>query len=225
MERYCRNLSSITYEENLILQKSRVCVVGCGGLGGYVIEMLARLGVLQITAVDGDVFEESNLNRQLFSDEEALGKSKVYAAAERIQKVNSQVQVAPIAEYVYEDNAAEILEGHDLVIDALDQIGSRFVIQSACRELGIPLVHGAIAGWYGQVMSIFPEDEVLEKVYSQHLSRGMEQNLGNPAFTPALVASMEVSEAVKILIGRGELLRGRLLFLDLLHHDYVVIEL
>lgn len=225
MDRYSRNLSSISHDENLVLQSSKVCVMGCGGLGGHIIEMLGRLGIGHITAVDSDVFEVSNLNRQLFSDEMSIGKSKALMAVERMKVVNSNIEVIPVTQYIDKTNAKEILGGHDLVIDALDNIESRLVLEKACKDLNIPLVHGAIAGWYGQVCTIFPGENTLSKIYSSGISKGMEKRLGNPSFTPALVASMEVSEAVKILLGKGELLRNKLLFLDLLSNEFVIIEL
>ena len=225
MDRYSRNLSSISHDENLVLQSSKVCVMGCGGLGGHIIEMLGRLGIGHITAVDSDVFEVSNLNRQLFSDEMSIGKSKALMAVERMKVVNSDVEVIPVTQYIDKTNAKEILGGHELVIDALDNIESRLVLEKACKDLNIPLVHGAIAGWYGQVCTIFPGENTLSKIYSSGISKGMEKRLGNPSFTPALVASMEVSEAVKILLGKGELLRNKLLFLDLLSNEFVTIEL
>lgn len=225
MDRYSRNLSSISHDENLVLQSSKVCVMGCGGLGGHIIEMLGRLGIGHITAVDSDVFEVSNLNRQLFSDEMSIGKSKALMAVERMKVVNSNIEVIPVTQYIDKTNAKEILGGHELVIDALDNIESRLVLEKACKDLNIPLVHGAIAGWYGQVCTIFPGEKTLSKIYSSGISKGMEKRLGNPSFTPALVASMEVSEAVKILLGKGELLRNKLLFLDLLSNEFVIIEL
>lgn len=225
MDRYSRNLGSISHDENLVLQSSKVCVIGCGGLGGHIIEMLGRLGIGHITAVDSDVFEVSNLNRQLFSDEMSIGKSKALMAVERMKVVNSNIEVIPVTQYIDKTNAKEILGGHELVIDALDNIESRLVLEKACKDLNIPLIHGAIAGWYGQVCTIFPGENTLSKIYSSGISKGMEKRLGNPSFTPALVASMEVSEAVKILLGKGELLRNKLLFLDLLSNEFVTIEL
>jgi len=225
MDRYSRNLNSISHDENLILQKSRVCVVGCGGLGGHIIEMLARLGIGYITAVDGDVFETSNLNRQLLSDELSLGKSKALMASERMKIVNSDIKVTPVIEFINESNAKEILAEHDLIIDALDNIVSRLVLEKVCKNLQIPLVHGAIAGWYGQVSSVLPGDDTLSKIYNSDISKGVEKELGNPSFTPALVASIEVSEAIKILLNRGEILQNKLLFIDLLNNEFFHMEI
>ena len=225
MNRYSRNISSLTPEENLILNKSNVCVVGCGGLGGYIIEMLGRLGIGSITAVDGDTFDETNLNRQILSDENTIGKSKALEAQKRMTVVNSDIKVVPIVEFINELNALDILKDHQVIVDALDNIPSRFILQEFSSKLNIPLVHGAIAGWYGQVSTIFPNDNTLNTIYRKDESHGIEKELGNPSFTPALISSIQVSEVVKILINRGDLLRKKLLFINTLNHEYDVLDL
>lgn len=224
-DRYNRNMNTFSLEENQRLQAFRVCVIGCGGLGGYVIELLGRLGIGFITAVDGDVFDETNLNRQILSTEELLGKSKAQAAQDRMKKVNSEVLVNPIQEFLREENSLNILSGHDLVIDALDNMIARRLLEQQCEKLGLPLIHGAIAGWYGQVSAIFPGDKTLEKIYPPNENKGVETELGNPSFSPALVASLEVAEAVKVLLNRGDILRNKLLTIDLLCQEYEVFEL
>lgn len=217
-------MQTLSLEENDKLKNHKVCVIGCGGLGGYVIEMLGRIGVGFITAVDGDVFQESNLNRQILSDAHSLGKSKSIAAKERMMNVNPLIEVNCINKLLTKENYPEILKGHDVIVDALDSIDARLMLQDACEELNIPLISGAIAGWYGHVTTIYPGDRTLNIVYGNKIGKGVEAKLGNPSFTPALVASIEVSEVIKVLIGRGELLRKRILFIDTLNQDYEVIE-
>jgi len=225
LDRYSRNKITISEEENQILKSSKVCVVGCGGLGGYIIEMLGRLGVGNITAVDGDVFDVTNLNRQILSNSQTLGEYKALAAKKRMELVNEEVTISPVKEFLTEANAGLILDGHHVIVDALDNISARFIIQEAAKGLNIPFVFGAIAGWYGQVSTIFPGDNTLDKIYKNKVSHGKEKLLGNPAFTPALVSSIQVSEIVKILVKRGELLRNKLLFIDVLTHEYNLIDL
>ncbi len=215
----------LSQEECDLLNNKSVCIVGCGGLGGYIIEMIGRLGVGKITAVDGDVFDLSNLNRQLLCTEAHLGIGKAETAKERMSKVNSDISFTAINDYLTVENAEEILSGHDLVIDALDSIAARFILQETASKLGIPMIYGAIAGWYGQVSTIMPGNDFLSKVYRHHEGKGHEAELGNPSFTPALVASIEVSEALKVLIGRGELLVNKLLLIDLLNNDFEVVDL
>lgn len=222
--RYARNISTLSIEENESLAQKKVCVIGCGGLGGYIIEMLGRLGVGNITAVDGDVFEESNLNRQILSDVEVLGVKKALQAQERMAKVNPLIQITPVAEILNESNGKQILSGADAVVDALDNIDTRLMLERLCEELSIPLVHGAIAGWYGQVSTVLPGDATLSRFYTGKQAKGVEKQYGNPSFSPALVASIQVSEVLKLLIGRGELLSNKILLIDLFRQEYDVID-
>lgn len=225
MKRYSRNISMLSPPESESLSKFRICVVGCGGLGGHIIEMLGRIGIGFITAIDGDVFEESNLNRQILSDMSSLGQSKAVKAKERMLSVNPLIHVEPLTKRVDAQNALEILSGHDLVLDALDNIETRFILQESAEQLNIPFIHGAIAGWYGQVTTIFPGDNTLNDLYLDRQAKGLEKELGNPSFTPALVASIQVSEAIKVMIGRGQLLRKKVLFINTLEQEYDIIHL
>lgn len=224
MERYQRNMHTLTPEENEALRKRGAVVVGCGGLGGYVAEMLGRLGVGCLTVIDGDCFDESNLNRQILADTSNLDKPKAMVAKERMNLVNPEIKVNAVIEQLSKDNALSLVKGHDVAVDALDNIGSRLILAEACKELQIPLVHGAIAGWYGQVATILPGEKTMERLCRQGQERGIETGLGNPSFTPALIAAIQVSEVVKLLIGRGDLLSGgKILFIDTLHQDYQII--
>lgn len=224
-ERYTRNLPLLTPEENEQLANRKVCVIGCGGLGGYSIEMLGRLGIGNITAVDGDVFQESNLNRQLLSLTGNLGHSKAAVAVERMKQVNPLVKVTPVSNYLTDENARQILTGHDVIVDALDNVKTRTLLQNTAEELQIPLVHGAIDGWYGQVTTIFPADRSLDYLYANIKTQDINPILGNPSFTPALVASIQAGEVLKILINRGSLLRKKLLVINLLDQEYEIIDL
>ena len=205
-----------------MLASKRVCVVGCGGLGGYIIESLGRIGVGYITAVDFDVFEESNLNRQITSETGLLGKGKADSAKDRMKRVNPLISVNAVCDMLNEKNAEKLLAGHDLVVDALDSLPPRRLLQDECERLDIPLVHGAIGGWYGQVTVIMPGDRTLDKLYNPGTDKGAEKTLGTPAFTPAVVGSIQASEAIKLLIGRGRILRKKVLNIDLLNGDFVV---
>lgn len=225
MERYKTNIGSISREENEILHKSRVCVIGCGGLGGYIIEMLGRLGIGHITAVDSDRFEASNLNRQILADKNSLGRSKALMAKKRMELVNRDIEVKPLVTYLDRSNAGEILAGHDLVLDGLDNIESRLVLEEACEKLDLPLIHGAIAGWYGQVSTVLPGDGTIGKIYRADSSRKREKELGIPSFIPPIVASIQVSEGVKVLLNRQEVLSGKLLLIDLVENEFMTIEI
>lgn len=224
-KRYTRNMSTFSLEENEKFKGFKVCVVGCGGLGGYVIELLARLGIGSITAIDGDVFDETNLNRQLFSSEACIGKSKAETAKKRIGEINSNVKIFPIHQFLTAENCKEFIENHDIIIDALDNMDSRRILEVGCAKENIPMVHGAIAGWYGQVATIMPGDGILAKIYPDHMNKGEEVELGNPSFTPSLVASIQVAEAMKVLLNKGNILRNKMLSIDVLEQEYEIFEI
>jgi molybdopterin/thiamine biosynthesis adenylyltransferase len=222
--RYIKNENMLTREQNMSLRSKRVLVVGCGGLGGHIIEQLARLGIGHITAVDGDVFDETNLNRQLLARMDNIGKSKALAAKEHIQRVNPDTNIEPLQVCLDDNNAEEITKGYDVICDALDNFSSRALLHKSAEANEIPVVFGAIAGWYGQVATIFPGDKILERLYRGEQDKGVEQNVGNPSFTPALIASIQVAEVLKILTGKGTLLRNRLLVINTLEQEYEVLD-
>jgi molybdopterin/thiamine biosynthesis adenylyltransferase len=216
--RYLRNLGTIGLEGQAKLLRAAAAVVGLGGLGGYVVEALARMGVGRLLLIDGDVFEEHNFNRQLLSAEERLGMDKVQAAQQRVAAINSAVEVIGHAVMLTHENLADLLEGVDVVVDALDRLPTRLMLQEGAQSLGIPMVHGSIAGFLGQVMTIFPGDPGLRGLYGEATAlpeQGLEARLGTPAATPMAVAAWEAQEVIKILTGQGELLRHRLLVMDM----------
>jgi molybdopterin/thiamine biosynthesis adenylyltransferase len=219
--RYQRNRETIDVSGQLDLFRSRVAVIGCGGLGGYIIEELTRLGVGQIVAIDPDIFEEHNLNRQLLSTPQTLGQAKVHAAAERVALVNPAVTLIPVRVALGRDNGHELLRGATVAVDALDSIPVRLELAEICNKLTIPLVHGAIGGWYGHVSTQYPGEQSVEMIYSTWTEgKGAEKWLGNPSFTPAVVASLQVAEVCKIILKEGEPLRRRKLAIDLLSMEF-----
>ena len=224
--RYQRNRQAISVVQQLVLFRGRVAVVGCGGLGGYVIEELSRLGVGTIVAIDPDLFEEHNLNRQLLSSPARLGQAKVESAAARVTEINPAVTLVPVQAAYSTENAHELLHNVQVVVDALDSVPTRLALASSCDSLGLPLVHGAIGGWFGQVTTQFPGDGTIRQLYNRWVEgKGLEQQLGNPAFTPAVVASIEVAEVCKILLGCGDTLRNRKLNINLLDMEFEEIRL
>jgi molybdopterin-synthase adenylyltransferase len=223
-DRYDRNKNSISALDQDKLHTFCIAVVGLGGLGGYIAEELARIGVGKLILIDGDVFEETNLNRQLLASEATLGRPKAEVAKERIFLVNPWVETKAVVQRLTSANASDLLDGAMLVMDAVDNIPTRKLIQDVCEVMDLPMVHGAISGWYGQVAFIFPKDRLFDFLYPGEALRGIETLLGNPSFTPALVASLQVAEAVKWMLGKGELLKNRVLHIDLLTHEYQMIK-
>ena len=217
-KRYQRNLGVVSPSEQVKLLQSKVAIIGAGGLGGTVLELLARMGIGELIIADKDIIGDSNLNRQILSTETNLGQSKTEVAVKRVKEINSSIEITGHSVFIDSDNVKKIINGAEVVVDALDNLPSRFMLQKACRELKIPLIHGAIAGFNGQLTTIFPEDKGLELIYGSNKDlpeHGSEAELGAPTITPALIASLEVQEVVKILLKRGKLFRNRLLYIDI----------
>lgn len=223
MERYKRNLGTITSQEQDILANSKICVIGCGGLGGYVLEYLARIGVGTIIAIDGDNFSESNLNRQILSNENNLNVNKAEVAKKRISTINSEISVLSINEFLTEQNAEELIVDSQIVIDALDNIETRFIVAEACKKISIPFIYGAVEGWFGQVSIIFPDDDTIDKIYPDKNYKANSPSV--VSFTPAVIASIQVSQAIKFLLNRGDLLHKKLLHVDLLENEFTLLNL
>lgn len=228
-DRYLRNRKTLNASEQIRLLQSQVCVVGLGGLGGMVTETLARMGIGRLKLVDGDVFEAHNLNRQLLSSTPDLGSAKADAAAERVALIHPGIDVTVIGEDLTPVNAPHIVAGCGLVVDCLDNIRSRFTLQSAAQSAGIPMVSAAVAGLSGHVTTIFPEDAGLLSIYGpeDQLSAvtGEETRLGNLAPGVNLMASLECAEAVNILLDKPNTLGNKLLVVDLNDYTFEILRL
>ncbi|MBI5589068.1 MAG: HesA/MoeB/ThiF family protein [Deltaproteobacteria bacterium] len=227
-ERYARNMQTFSSQDQVVLLSAIVCIVGLGGLGGAVTEILARLGIGTLTLVDGDVFEDSNLNRQLLSTPQWMGASKAKAAGKRVREINPSVQTRIHEVFLDSMNGAQLIEGANVVVDCLDNLKDRFVLEKAAKAAGIPLVSAAIAGTYGQITTIFPEDSGLSLIHGpedQVPTKGAEASLGTLPYTALVMASLECSEIAKILLKRGNLLRNRLLVVDLMDNVMDVLSL
>lgn len=227
-ERYTRNMTTLSTKDQHRLLGCTACVVGVGGLGGSVAEILARIGVGRLRLVDGDHFEDSNLNRQRFANAASLGQPKVQVARERITAINPSTEVIALPERLSADNGPAIIGNADIAIDCLDTLQARLDLQTACRRKNIPVISAAVAGVSGQITVFYPEDEGLATLHGDLASaadRGAEMTLGNLPFAVNLLASLECSEAVKILLGRRITLRGRLLIFDLTDLTFDTVQL
>jgi molybdopterin/thiamine biosynthesis adenylyltransferase len=226
-ERYRRNLGTAGWDGQAQLLRSTVAVVGAGGLGGWIIEALARMGVGRLVIIDGDHFQENNLNRQLGCTEATLGQPKAECLARRVAEINGAVNAVARVVWLDAGNAAELLAGADVVVDALDTLPARFILQEAAAVCAIPMVHGAIGGYTGQVMTILPGDAGLRALYGDAVTqeRGVETTLGNPAGTPMMIASWQAQEVIKLLTGKGHVLRHRMLLMDAETGDIAEINL
>ena len=219
--RYARNFPALTEEEWENLRQKRILVVGCGGLGGHIIDQLARIGVGFLRVVDGDVFEPSNLNRQLLSSVPLLGVSKAKAAGEHLAAVNPDVRVEAVESFMTRENVRDLIRDCHVVMDALDNIPSRRLLAAACEEAGIPYVYGAIQGWVAQAGISMPGDGLISKLFPREVEIRDKSVL---SFTPALCASMQVSLAVRLLTGRP-VETGTVYYFDLLNQEFETIPM
>lgn len=218
--RYIRNREIISNGEQLKLARSQVAVVGAGGLGGNLILLLARIGIGRLVVVDKDLFDESNLNRQALCTQETLGKPKSEVAVAAVASINPAVDVISHHLALDQSNAPEILGGSDVIVDALDNVPDRFLLEDMSKGLGIPMVHGALAGFEGQLMTIFPNDSGLKNLYGNEgavvdKSKSPESVLGVPTFTPSLIATLQAMEVVKIILERGRPIRNAMIHVDM----------
>ncbi|RUA07704.1 MAG: HesA/MoeB/ThiF family protein, partial [Fusobacteria bacterium] len=164
----------------------------------------------------------TNLNRQIISTEKNLGALKVIEAKKRINDINSAIEVVAINEKISLKNIENIIDGSDIVVDALDNSLLKKSIEKICAKNKIIMVHGAIAGFIGQVAVIRPGDFILDKIYRE---KEIENKEGNLSFTPALVSSIQVGEVVKILLNKGEVLENEILYIDLKYNTFTKIKI
>lgn len=211
-KRYERNLPALSEGEQRLLAQKTVAVVGCGGLGGYLAEYLGRLGVGTIRLIDGDCFEESNLNRQLLSEPSRLGQSKAEAAAARLRRINPEITVESYPVFLTAENVPKLLSGCDMVLDGLDNVAGRKVLAAA----GLPCVFGGIGGWAAQAALSLPGDGLVHRLYPGGAEPADKSAL---SFTPALCAAVQASLCVRYLVGRA-VESGVLYYFDLLYGDF-----
>jgi len=203
--RFSRNRGVLKDEEQAALLESKAVVIGCGGLGGHVSTLLARLGLGALVLCDYDCFEESNLNRQLFSRETNLGRNKAKAAAEEISSLASHIEITVWPEAATASNLPEIIRGSTIVMDCLDTIAARLELETASHNAGLPFVYGAIAGEEGFAMVTRPGEVGLSALYGDQPeteAKNAEKRLGVPTITPSSLACLQVHLAVKTLLGR-----------------------
>jgi len=198
-ERYVRNTTQCSAAQQARLLDARVLLVGLGGLGGHLLDMLLRLGVGRITGADGDVFEESNLNRQILATNATLGKAKAWAAHEYAAHINPAVEFTPIRDFLQGERLLEALRGKDLVLDALGGLRDRKTLHEAAATMQVPMISAGIAGLVGWVAVVRPGDPGPADFLGK--GKGIEEDLGTLAPSAAFAAALQGAEAVKILTG------------------------
>jgi molybdopterin/thiamine biosynthesis adenylyltransferase len=195
------------------LSSASVLIVGAGGLGSPAAFYLAAAGVGTITIIDPDRVELSNLNRQILHGVEDIGALKVQSAETSILRLNPFVKVNTSAIALTAHNASGLIKGRQVVIDALDNLNSRFILNQAAMECNVPLIHGAVKGFDGRVLTVIPgKSACLKCMHDQPMS----EDTPSPVIgvTPAAIGAIQATEAVKVILGIGELLTNRLLIYE-----------
>lgn len=218
---FARNADTLSSDQQQLLQTKAVGIVGCGGLGGYVIEQLARIGVGRLHLFDPDVFTPSNCNRQLNALQSTLGQSKAEVAARRVRDIHPFCAVRSfVADFrtVSEDEAFAV----DVTVDCLDDIQARRDLSVLCNRRAIPLVHGAVSGWFGQVGVQLPGSDLIEQLYPKRLVAGAPPSV--LACTVATIASLQAVETVKLLLDLWSPLHNTWMHADLKDGDFLINE-
>ncbi len=225
-DRYARNVGTIGEEGQQTLSTKSVLVIGAGGLGGFVIEGLARMGVKTIGICDYDVFDVTNLNRQLFSTESTIGLSKVNTAKKRVTDINSKIKTVTYNKPFPCDEITNDISNYDLVIDCLDSLQLRIILEKFCIENNKKIIHGAVGGYFGFVGVITKDNKIIEKyaLNGDDESNSAEKLMGNPYSIVGVVASLQVHLAILVLLNRPYLDKG-MYYIDLLSFSIEEINL
>jgi adenylyltransferase/sulfurtransferase len=220
LQRYSRQimLEEIGFVGLEKLRKAKVCVVGVGGIGNPVVTQLTAMGVGKLKIVDRDIIEISNLHRQHLYTENDLGKVKVEAAKERLEKINSSVEIEALPNSVTKYTAESIISGYDIVVDALDSIDARYALNDACIKLNIPLIYAGALGMLGSVCTIIPNKTACLRCIFPALAEDDMPTCSTEGVHPSilyLVGGIQVSEVVKIILGEKPTLENKLMYVDL----------
>jgi molybdopterin-synthase adenylyltransferase len=224
-----RQTGILDKNQQLKLKESQITVIGCGGIGGATLEMLARMGVGKLRIVDKDVFETTNINRQLMSNMKSIGKPKTEVTQEELLSINPHIEIEAFNEELNEENVFKILNGSQIVIDALDNLLTRIILSRCANELDVPFIHGAIHGTMGQITvftSSTPSYEELfklpsqgEKLTDEIISKVLSLNKEVPPVigpVPNIVGCLQAFEVVKLITGKGNpIMAPRVLMFDL----------
>jgi len=213
-ERYDRQIMirGIGEEGQEKLKQAKVVVAGSGGLGSPASIYLAAAGVGTIRMIDHDRVELSNLNRQILHWDKDIGRNKVDSAAEKLSQLNRSVKIEAVEETIDEVNISRLVAGFDLIVDAMDNLPTRYLLNKAAIDNQIPFIHGAVYGLEGRVMTIIPgKTACLRCVY-----RGLipEEKFPVIGVTPAVIGCIQATEVIKYIVGIGKLLTDRLLVYD-----------
>ena len=229
--RYSRQLAmpEIGADGQEKLLRSRVLVIGAGGLGSPAALYLAAAGVGTIGLADSDAVDLSNLQRQILHSSDVIGMQKVLSGKARLERLNTDVHVVAHPVSVCPENAAALVDGYDFVLECTDNFDSKYLINDICVSRKKPFCHGAVIRFYGQIMTYVPgEGPCYRCAFRQPPDTEKApdaRKLGVIGAVPGVVGCMQAIEAINYLTGAGELLTGRLLSVDLLDMEFQTIPL
>ncbi len=206
MERYARNIGVISKEEQRKLNSKKVLVIGSGGLGGFVIEGLVRMGINTIGICDFDVADVSNLNRQILVLESSIGKNKVDLAEDRIKSINSSVKVIKYRSPFPDFEIIRELDNYDIVVDCLDNFEARLKLENECLSRDLVLIHGGVGGNYGQVGVVSCENRLISLL--KDYNSNIQLELGNPYYIVSIASALQVHLVVLVLLEKEYLRKG-----------------
>lgn len=222
-EKYSRQILLFGEEGQEKLKKAKVLVAGAGGLGSPVSTYLTIAGVGKIILADFDSVDPSNLNRQFLHHEKDIGRLKIESAKEKLLSMNPDIEVETIAEMLTESNLETLVPECDIIVDALDNLETRHILNRLAIKRKIPLIHGAVTGYDGQVTTIVPgKTPCFYCIFPRISKKEVFPILGT---TPGIIGSIQANEAIKFLTGQGKLLEGRLLFWSGLSGNFSEISL
>ncbi|MGI5991202.1 MAG: HesA/MoeB/ThiF family protein [Methanosarcina sp.] len=222
-EKYSRQILLFGEEGQEKLKKAKVLVAGAGGLGSPVSTYLTIAGVGKIILADFDSVDPSNLNRQFLHHEKDIGRLKIESAKEKLLSMNPDIEVETIAEMLTESNLETLVPECDIIVDALDNLETRHILNRLAIKRKIPLIHGAVTGYDGQVTTIVPgKTPCFYCIFPRISKKEVFPILGA---TPGIIGSIQANEAIKFLTGQGKLLEGRLLFWSGLSGNFSEISL
>jgi len=214
LERYDRQImiEGFGKEGQEKLKRAKVFIAGVGGLGSPISMYLTVAGVGRIRIVDNDRVELSNLNRQVLHWDKDIGKRKVDSALKKLKQLNRGVEIEAIETTITEVNASQLVADSDLIVDAMDNLPTRYLLNKTAIDKGIPFFHGAVYGFEGRAMTIIPgKTACLMCVYRGAVPEGKSPVIG---VTPAAIGCIQAMEVIKYIVGIGELLTNRLLIYD-----------
>lgn len=194
------------------IKKARVVIAGAGGLGSPIALYLTAAGVGTLRIIDNDKVELSNLNRQILHGDKDIGQAKTASAYEKLTKLNKNVTLETVHITIDESNAAQLTEGFDVIVDAMDNMPTRYLLNKAAIKHRVPFVHGAVSGLEGRALTVIPgKSACLKCLYHAAPPKTKFPVLGT---TPAVIGAIEATEVIKYITGIGTLLMDRLLIYD-----------